>query len=78
MRVLGPRYGGHPRPAWWALCLIAVLLVAVVGLVETHVGDEGLRKVLEILVVVAGFGLIAVWLRRTRIALELERGQRPT
>ena len=78
MRVLGSRSGRSPRPTWWALHVIAVLLVAVVGLVETHVGGEGLAQVLEVLTVVAGFGLIAVWLRRNRIALELERGQRRT
>ena len=50
----------------------------MVGSVETHVGG-GLRKLLEVLaVVVVGFGLIAAWLRRNRIALELERGRRRT
>jgi hypothetical protein len=72
------RHGRNPRPAWCALYVIAVLLVAVVGLVEMHVGGEGLRKVLEVLTVVAGIGLIAVWLRSNRIALELERGRRRT
>jgi hydrogenase/urease accessory protein HupE len=68
----------NPRPTWWLLYVIAVFLVAVVGLVEMFVDGEGLRKVLETVATVAGFGLILVWLRGNRIALELEQGRRRT
>jgi hydrogenase/urease accessory protein HupE len=68
----------NPRPTWWRLYVIAVFLVAVVGLVEAFVGGEGLRKVLETVATVAGFGLILAWLRGNRIALELEQRRRRT
>jgi hypothetical protein len=71
-----PCGGCNPRPAWWLLYVIAVGLVVVVGLVDTLVPGGGLRKVLESLTTVAGFGLIGVWLRRNRIALELEQARR--
>jgi hydrogenase/urease accessory protein HupE len=64
------------RPTWWLLYAIAVLFVGVVGLVELFVDGQELRKILEVLTVMAGFGLIALWLRGNRIALELERARR--
>lgn len=64
------------RPRWWLLYVIAVLLVAAVGLAEVLVQGDGLRKTVEALAVVAGFGLIAAWGHLNRIALELERGRR--
>jgi hydrogenase/urease accessory protein HupE len=66
------------RPAWWLLYGIAVLLVALVGLIERFVDGGGLRQVLEAITVVTGFGLLRLWLRRNRIALELEQGRRRT
>jgi hypothetical protein len=50
----------------------------VVGLVEMFVDGQGLREILETMAVVSGFGLIGVWLRRNRLALELEQGRRRT
>jgi hypothetical protein len=64
---------GNTRPRWWLLYVSAALLVAVVALVEMFVEGEGLRKVLETLTTLGGFSLIAIWLRRNRIALELEQ-----
>jgi hydrogenase/urease accessory protein HupE len=66
----------HTRPRWWLLYAIAALLVAVVGLVELSVDGQRLREILEALAVMAGFGLIGVWLRGNRIALDLEQGRR--
>ncbi|HXD99778.1 MAG TPA: hypothetical protein VN646_24705 [Candidatus Acidoferrum sp.] len=68
----------NPRPTWWLLYVIGALLVAVVGLVEMFVDGQGLREILETMAVVSGFGLIGVWLRRNRLALELEQGRRRT
>jgi len=68
----------NTRPRWWLLYVIATLLVAVVGLVELSVDGQRLRETLEALAVVAGFGLIAMWLRGNRIALDLEQGRRRT
>ncbi|HEX2437579.1 MAG TPA: hypothetical protein VHT71_04655 [Methylomirabilota bacterium] len=68
----------NSRPRWWLIYVITALLVAAVGLVETSVEGERLREILESLAVVVGFGLIGVWLRRNRIALELEQGRRRT
>jgi hypothetical protein len=66
------------KPAWWLLYAIAALLVAMIGLVEDFVPGGGLRQILEVVTVVAGFGLIRFWLQRNRIALELEHGRRRT
>jgi len=70
------RESAESRPSWWLLYAITVLLVAAVGLVELFVGGEELRKILEALTVVAGFGLIALWLRGNRVARELQRVRR--
>jgi hydrogenase/urease accessory protein HupE len=68
----------NTRPRWWLLYVIATLLVAVVGLVELSVDGQRLREILEALAVVAGFGLIGIWLRGNRIALDLEQGRHRT
>jgi hypothetical protein len=64
------------RPAWWALYLIAVLVVAVVGIEEACIAGAITCRILETITVVVGFGSISVWLRFNRIALDLERGRR--
>jgi hypothetical protein len=66
----------NARPRWWLLYVIAVLLVGVVGLVETSVQGEVVRKVLDSVDVVAGFGLIGVWVRRNRGAFDLAQDRR--
>ena len=63
----------HAKPTWWLLYVIGVLLVGVVGLVEMTVQAAVVRKVLEGLDVVAGFGFMGVWVRLNRSALELDR-----
>jgi hypothetical protein len=68
----------NTRPRWWLLYVIAALLVTVVGLVERSVDGHRLREILEALAVVAGFGLIGIWLRGNRIAFDLEQGRRRT
>jgi hypothetical protein len=55
------------------LYTIAALLVAVVGLVEIFIDTGALRKVLEALAVIGGFGLLALWRRSNRIALDMGR-----
>lgn len=62
-----------PHPTWWVLYVIAGLLVAVVGLVEIFVDAGALRQILEVLAVIGGFGLIALWRRSNRIALDVGR-----
>jgi hypothetical protein len=61
------------KPTWWLLYTIGLLLLGLLALVELFVPTGGLRGVLEITVVIATFGLMAQWLRRNRVALELER-----
>jgi hypothetical protein len=73
-----PRGRRPSRPAWWLVYAIAVLFVAAVGLAEMLIDGQGLRKILEVVAVVAGFGLIGVWLRHNRIALDLQRARRRT
>jgi hypothetical protein len=62
---------GERKPAWWALYGIAALLLAVVGLLEAYVEVGLVRRILECLAVLAGFGSIQLWLRSNRIALDL-------
>jgi hypothetical protein len=69
----GPRH--DPKPTWWLLYTVGLLLVVLVGLIEATVPGEGLRSVLELAVVVLIFGLMATWVRRNRIAIELEEAR---
>jgi hypothetical protein len=55
-----------------------LLLLAVVWLAEVFVDGEGLRTILQLVAVVAGFALLVAWRWRNRIALELEKERRPT
>ena len=64
-----------PHPTWWLLYVIAGLLVVVVGLLESVVDAGVLRKILEALAVIGGFGLIGLWRRSNRIALDIGRRQ---
>jgi uncharacterized membrane protein HdeD (DUF308 family) len=64
------------RPRWWWLYAVGAVLVAMLGLVEPQVGEGALRTVLEVVVAIAGFSLMSVWLRVNRLALELEKGRR--
>jgi len=68
--------GCNARPTWWLLYVIAALLVGVVGLVEISVQGDVVRKILDSLDVVAGFGLIGVWVRRNRSAFDRARDRR--
>ena len=67
----------NTRPAWWLLYAIAALLVAVIGLVERFVDGGGLRKSWKRSRSWPDSGSIRFWLRRNRIALELEQGRQP-
>ncbi len=62
------------KPAWWQLYGLGVILVALIGFIEVSVPTGTLRTVLESAAVVLGFGLMLVWRRHNRTALEL--GQR--
>jgi hypothetical protein len=64
------------RPTWWALYVIAALLVAVVAIEDVLVAGEVLRKLLETITVVAGFGSILAVLHLNRIAFDLDKGRR--
>jgi hypothetical protein len=55
------------------LYAIAALPVAVVGLLEIFVDAGALRQILEALAVIGGFGLLALWRRSNRIALDMGR-----
>ena len=64
------------KPTWWLLYAIAGSLVGVLALVELFVPEERLRTILDIVVVVIGFALMALWNRRNRVALELDECRR--
>jgi hypothetical protein len=59
------------KPTWWQLYGLAVLLVALIGAIEVGVPPGALRTTLESAAVVLGFGLMLVWRRHNRVALEL-------
>jgi hypothetical protein len=69
----GPRH--DPTPTWWFLYLMGLLLVGLAVLIEATVPGDGLRSVLELAVVVLIFGLVATWVRRNRVAIELEEAR---
>jgi hypothetical protein len=60
------------KPTWWLLYAIGLSLVGGLTLVELVVREDGVRIVLEIVVVVVGFALMAFWNRRNRVARELD------
>jgi hypothetical protein len=64
------------KPTWWLLYIIGLSLVGLLGLVEISVPRGGLQGVLEIIVVIGSFVLMALWLRRNRVAMELEEDRR--
>ncbi|HKB24539.1 MAG TPA: hypothetical protein VKG64_05730 [Methylomirabilota bacterium] len=72
------RGGGEHLPEeepWWFLYLMGLLLVGLAVLIEATVPGDGLRSVLELAVVVLMFGLMATWVRRNRVAIELEEAR---
>lgn len=62
----------EPRPAWWLLDSLVLLLLELLALVETFIPTGGPRVVLEIGVVILMFTLMAIWVRHKRAAIELE------
>jgi hypothetical protein len=72
------RDGRNDKPAWWLLYVVGLLLVGGLTLVEVSVPAGGARTVLECFVVVSAFGLMSLWRRRNRAALDLARGRRDT
>jgi hypothetical protein len=64
------------KPTWWLLYAIGLSLVGVLALVELFVREGGVRTVLEIVVVVSGFALMAFWNRCNRAARELDECRR--
>jgi hypothetical protein len=63
------------RPKWWTLYATGLMLVALLALVEIFVPAGGLRGVLQVAVVMTGFGLMAGWVRHNRVAMELEESR---
>ena len=64
------------KPTWWLLYAIGLLLVGLLALVEIFVPAGGLQSILEITVVIGSVGLMALWLRHNRVAMELEEHDR--
>jgi|RhiMetdeSRZDD1v2_1073273.scaffolds.fasta_scaffold153080_6 hypothetical protein len=64
------------KPTWWLLYTIGLSLLGLLALVEIFVPRGGLQSVLEIIVVIWSFGLMALWLRHNRVAMELEEDRR--
>lgn len=60
------------RPRWWLLYVIVMLALVTLGLVDLSVERGLLRTTLEAAATLAGFGLVRIWLRSNRIALDLQ------
>src|SRR5207253_4354987 len=63
--------GGPMKPTWWQLYGLGVLLVALIGAIEVGVPPGALRTILESAAVILGFGLMLIWRRHNRVALDL-------
>jgi len=60
-------------PTSWLLYLLVGALIGQLTLIESRVAAATVRVALECGVVVASFGLMAIWVRRYRAARDLER-----
>jgi hypothetical protein len=60
------------KPTWLLLYVIGLSLVGGLALVELFVREGGVRTVLEIVVVIVAFALMAFWNRCNRVARELD------
>jgi hypothetical protein len=60
------------KPAWWLLYVTVLMMGALLVLVEGAVVDTTIRTVLETVIALATFGLMLLWLRLNRVAMELE------
>jgi ABC-type nickel/cobalt efflux system permease component RcnA len=65
-----------PKPTWWPLYVLMILLIGLIALVEATVAERGPRVVLESFVVIALFGMMWWWLRSNRVAMELQNAER--
>jgi hypothetical protein len=59
------------KPTWWLLYTIAALLTALVALIEISVRGAAARLTLELIAVVALFGLMLRWFHANRGLIEL-------
>jgi hypothetical protein len=59
------------EPKWGWLYALAVLMLGLVGAVEVYVSPGAWRRALEIVVTVATFAVIHVWVRANRRALDM-------
>jgi hypothetical protein len=61
-----------PRnPSWGWLYLLTALLLGLLGLVETSLPAGAWRRTLEIVICVAAFAAMRLWVRANRRALDL-------
>lgn len=60
-----------PKPRWWALYVLCLLLVGLIGLVQAEVPLEPIRQVLDVAATLTVFGMMALWVHVNRAALDL-------
>lgn len=58
----------HSRQSWWPLYMLALFMIGILFLAHRMVPSPGWRTLLQIGVVVGGYGLIALWLEITSSA----------
>ena len=64
---------GERNVRWGLLYATALLLIGLCGVIEVFVPIGALRAILQVVAVMTGFGLMALWVRCNRVALELEQ-----
>jgi len=63
----------EPTARWGLLYAAALVLILLCGGVEVFVPTGALRVILQLVAVMMGFGLMGLWIRCNRVALELEQ-----
>jgi len=58
---------GDGKAKWWLLYATGLLLIGLFGAVEVFVPTGALRGILQVVVVMTGFGLMALWVRCNRV-----------
>jgi hypothetical protein len=59
----------NPKPAWWLLCTVLAIAVALVVAADLESPSDRWREIAEGMVVLVVSGAIALWLRANRAGL---------
>ena len=60
------------KPAWWLMDGLVLLLIGLLLMVHRLHLATGMETLLQILLILAFYGLVALWLRANRVAISQE------